>query len=238
MADEHVMPTYNVPGIKWYDNPQSQAQKRRHHLVTDQYGRHFECILDMTSKPHPAPVSSLNAHGWTDPLNTPECYKVYGKGAVDESSGQNFFRVWIDVQRWEQDLVVAHAEHEALMIAKAAAMSPEDGGAALLGKGPHDRSPHLIAAVGPKPQPVEFVQALIAGNKWARGQSPVVPDWARKLLPIPVIPASRTDDLDALRAKFPDAEEDAPGTDAKRAPQLENLAKAREAKKLAKEAAA
>lgn len=212
MADEqrdHVMPTYNVPGIKWYDNPQSQPQKRRHHTLTDQFGRQFECVLDMTSKPHPAPVSSMNPHGWNDPLNTPEGYKVYGKGSADEAAGTNFFRVWIDVARWEQDLVTAHAEYEALVIAKAAAMSPEDGGAALLGKGPQDRSPHLLAAVGPKPQPVELVQALIAGNKWARGQSPVVPEWAKKLLPIPVIPAARTEDLDALKAKFPDAEEEA-----------------------------
>lgn len=237
---EHVMPTYAVPGIKWYDNPQSQAQKRRHHTLTDQFGRMFECVLDMTSKPHPAPVSVINPHGWSDPLNTPEGYKIYGRGVPGEAGGSNFFRVWIDVERWERDLVTAHADYEALVIAKAASMSPEDGGAAMLGRGPNDRSPHLLAAVGPKPQPVELVQALIAGNRWARGQTSVVPDWAKKLLPIPVIPAARTEDLDALRAKFPDADEETvpPANAEKRQKMLDNLANARAARKQAKEVTA
>lgn len=237
---EHVMPTYTVPGIKWYEKPQSQGEKRRHHTLTDQFGRMWETVIDTTSKPHAAPCASINPHGWRDPLNTPEAYKVYGKGTADGERGKDYFRLWIDVEKWERDLTEAHANYEALVIAKAAAMSPEDGGAAMLGKGPNDRSPHLLMAVGPKPQPVELVQALIAGNKWARGQTSVVPDWAKKLLPIPVIPAARTDDLDALRAKFPDAEEEAstPVTDEKRQKMLDNLANARAARKTAKEAAA
>jgi len=208
------MPTYTVPGIKWYDKPQKQWEKRRHHTMTDQFGRVFECVLDTTSKPHAAPVSAINPHGWTDPLNTPEQYKSYGKATASDAKGSSFFRIYIEVERWEQDLLDAHAEYEARVVATAAAMSPKDGGAALLGDGPNDRSLHLMEIVGQKPQPVEFVQALIAGNKWARGESDQVPSWARKLMPIKVIPASRTEDLTALRAKFPDAD-DEEGSDAR-----------------------
>lgn len=213
MPDEFVSPTYSVPNIKWYDNPQTQAQKRRHHTMADQFGRDYETTLDMTCKPHPAPCSTINPLGWRDPLNTPAKYIVY--------DGKDFFRVRINVEQWEADLTMAHAEWRARLTATAASMSPKDGGAALLGDGINDISPHLLDQVGEKPQPVEFVQALIAGNKWARGQDTNVPLWAKKLMPIVVLPASRTDDLDALKAQFPDADEEAA---------RERMAKARAAK--------
>lgn len=230
MADEDfVMPVYDVPGIDYVEKPLTQPQKRRHHTLTDQYGRMYECTLDTTSKPHMAPVGPITPLGWSDPLNTPEQYKSYGKATVSDAKGANFFRVYIEVEQWERDALDRLAEYEATVIATAAAMSPKDGGAALLGEGPHDRSPHLLTAVGPKPQPVEFVQALIAGNKWARGETTKVPEWARKLMPIKIVPAAQETDLEKLRAKFPDADDDV-AADPKRAQQLESLAKAREAR--------
>lgn len=221
MSVETPWPVYEVPNIKWTEKPQQQHEKRSHHVYTDQFGREWETTLDTTTKPKAAPCSTISAHGWRDPLDTPAKYLEYGKSSASDAKGTHFFRLWVNVAQWEQDLVQSHADWNARLIATAAGMSPKDGGAALLGEGGNDVSPHLLEVVGEKPQPVEFVQALIAGNKWARGQDPKVPLWARKLLPIPVVPAARLENIDELKALFPDADEEAV---------RERMAKARAAK--------
>lgn len=231
MADEieTPWPKYEVHNIKWNEKPQQQHQKRSHHVYTDQFGREWETTLDTTTKPKAAPCSSIMPHGWSDPLDTPGKYKEWGKANAHGEKGTDFFRLWINVEQWEQDLLLGHADWKARLVTTAAGMSPKDGGAALLGEGENDVSPYLLEIVGERPQPVEFVQALIAGNKWARGLDSVVPNWAKKLMPIVVLPASRTDNIEALKAQFPDADREA---------QLENMAKARAAKNGAREAAA
>jgi hypothetical protein len=192
---------------KWYERPSTQAAKRTHHTMIDQFGREWQTTLDITAKPKAAPCGPVTPMGWHDPLSTPEHVKMFDPAQM--------FRITIDVDRWAKEWAEANAEWDRRLVGEAIRMSPADDGAALLGGGGKDISPVLLEKIGAKPQPVEFVLALKGGNQWAAGKSDRVPAWANPLLGRMKIntgwiqqAAPFLNDLDKLKEMFPDADDE------------------------------
>lgn len=185
---------YRVEGQKWYEKPTSQANKRTYTELTDQFGRKWGTLLDMTAKPAPGPVGPIAPLGWNDPLKTPPKYLKHGKDGM--------LSLYIEVDKWIADIENANEAWNQLVIDTAIEMSPADGGASLIGQGGADMAPALLRRVGRAPEAIEPVRALKAGNKFVLGLTDKMPAWAEPFFRKEVKKA------EAESYEFPDAEDE------------------------------
>jgi hypothetical protein len=133
-----------------------QAQRREPIVAKDQYGRKWESTWDTVGKGTCAPI---NPRGWNDPLNTPQKYV----SVIRDEDGQRSF--FVDLERWERDLEVAHREYDAKLYNDAVMLFGERGPDAYA-----ERAPALMHFTGTGPMSIELVQAAMDGNSWALGK--------------------------------------------------------------------
>jgi hypothetical protein len=156
-----------------------QRDKRTWIEATDEFGRAWGFVVDISAKPKPGPVSLINPVGWDAPRDPvtgfspgipPQKYLVFNP--------MNMFKIGINWAAWKADLRAAKRDWEAELHVKASQMSPHDAGAALLGASTDgtyaDASPELLRVTGPRPHPVEPVIAAEQGNSWILGKSPKI----------------------------------------------------------------
>lgn len=204
----------------------TQADRRKHAVFTDQFGRKWETQIEKDTM---HPCTAVTPKGWreTPGCVVPDVYKTYPK--PDDP-----FAMVILLNDWIQALEEANSAYESSAANTAMYMSPDDNGARLFRQA-EDGSVYIARAllniVGPRPASPELVKAMRAGNKWALGlTNPLAgrpyprPKWAEKFFPVVAAPKEEYPDEyedddegegfeDALaddRAQFPDEEEDRP----------------------------
>lgn len=175
-----------------------QAGKRRGNIWKDQHGREWGGTMErMSGMPigELIPINgTLNGQpfGWWP-------RKYLGKDLIPSLHYMKFdddrLGVFaIDYERWKADLVQAHQHWHEQSEGVAYSLYKDMAGEAL-----KDPPRELAALVGPKPMPVDLVDAMIAGNSWILGLSDKRPDWADELLPKAVA---------AGRSRFADVEDE------------------------------
>ena len=173
-----------------------QRDKMTHHLMRDQHGREWECVINVATKPRPGPQSLITPKGWTAPVIPPQMYLKFNP--------LNMFLLGIHYDAWIADWKEARREWESEIHVRAAEMSPIDAGASLIGTDSdyQDASSHLLRSVGPKPAAWEPVLAAKQGNKWVLGLTKTIDTRLQHFFPIATMP-----DPDFRDPDFSDVEE-------------------------------
>lgn len=159
-----------------------QPSRRRERTYLDRHGRKWHATIELDSGGPSGPVSPV---GWRDRLKTPEKYKKISKDGMEIS---------IDYAAWERDVLQRLAEWDNELRQYAMAMYGQGASQAIA-----NPPPELLSLVGPKPVPIELIQAARAGNKYVLGLSDRMPKWAEPFFAAPARPTL---------PKFPDAEEE------------------------------
>jgi hypothetical protein len=207
----------------------TQADRRKHAVFTDQFGRKWETEIEKDTM---HPCTAVTPKGWreADGCVTPDIYKTYPK--IDDP-----FAMVINLEDWIQHLEERQRDYEQTAANTAMYMSPDDNGARLF-RSAEDGTIFIARAlrniIGPIPAPPDLVRAMRAGNKWALGlinpetRKPYPrPKWADKFFPVVAAPKDEfpdeyEDDEDAggfedavpeEAARFPDEEGDRPEED-------------------------
>lgn len=159
-----------------------QRDKRTWIKMQDPHGRAWQAVIDISAKPKPGPVSSIEPYGWSAPLIPDQKYLKFNPDEM--------FSIGIDYTSWKADCRAARREWETLIHKTASEMSPHDAGASLIGSGDadyNDASPALLRSVGPKPQAVEPILAAEQGNSWILGKTSRVDPRLKPYFPDPVV---------------------------------------------------
>lgn len=131
-----------------------QHKRRRNVIWRDQWGRAWDGEMDTeTLAPVGAPPFLKST---TSPIDIPPHYVVAIPGEVG--------RLRVETGRWKQELRERRREHRLTLQEQARAMYPNNYGD-MLANPPRA----LLEAVGPGPLPVEFIEAMEAGNQWVLG---------------------------------------------------------------------
>jgi hypothetical protein len=207
----------------------TQADRRKHAVFVDQFGRKWETQIEKDTM-HPCTV--VTPKGWREPEGcvTPEVYKSYPH--VDDP-----FAMVIKVDEWIQALEEAQQAYEQTAANTAMFMSPDDNGSRLF-RAAEDGTIFIARAlrgiIGNAPAPADLVKAMKAGNKWAlglinpdTGRPYPRPKWADKFFPVVAAPKNEFPDEyedeedsdfedagDAEPEEFPDEPEDRPTDEA------------------------
>jgi hypothetical protein len=177
-----------------------QAGKRRGGIWRDQHGREWAGTMDRMAGMPIGELAPVSGHkdgvrfGWR-----PQQY--LGKDLVPSIHYMKFDedrlgQFVIEYDRWKADLEQAHRFWHEQAENVAYSLYKDMAGEAL--KNPPRE---LATLTGPKPMPVELVEAMIAENKWILGLSDKRPDWADELLPKEAAPG---------RSRFADVEDEEP----------------------------
>lgn len=147
-----------------------QAGKRKTVTFTDQHGREWTAVKDIFTDTN---VGPMTPQGWT-----PVSYM--GRDLVppdhvlrfDDARPGTFT---IDYSRWISDIRAAHTGWVQQAGSYAASMYGDKSMDAL-----ENPPPALLNAMGPKPMPVELLEAMQEGNRWILGLAVARPAWADK----------------------------------------------------------
>lgn len=145
-----------------------QAGKRRTVLFSDQHGRQWAGTKDIHTD---TTIGEPMPSGWT-PVKFRGRALVPPAGCLlfDDSKPGQFT---IDYDRWRGELLIAHQRWTQMASQYAASMYGEKQHDAL--KNP---PPELLNILGPKPMPLEVLDAMLEGNRWVLGLSDKRPSWA------------------------------------------------------------
>lgn len=110
-------------------------------------------------------------------------------------------RVMIDYDRWRQDLLIANSRWSSEATNWATRFYGGGGIADALANPPQE----LLDVMGPKPMPVDLVDAMEQGNRWILGLTPEKPDWVAQYPGLGETLARKTKQF-ADAKQFPDAE--------------------------------
>lgn len=147
-----------------------QAGKRKTVQFTDQHGRAWTAVKDVFTDTN---IGPLYPSGWTpvkyqgrDLLPPDNMYRF------NDSKPGTFV---IDYDAWRQTLMGAHQQWAQQAGSYAAAMYGDKAMDAL-----ENPTPALLNMLGPKPMPIELVEAMQEGNKWILGLTEKKPKWAEE----------------------------------------------------------
>jgi hypothetical protein len=147
-----------------------QAKNRRTSIFKDQHGREWAAVKDVYTD---APIGPLSPYGWT-----PVQYK--GRDLVPDNSVMVFDDArsgvfTIDYAKWRQAIEGALAMWTQTAGSYAASMYGDKAMDAL-----NDPPPALLNILGPKPMPLDLIDAQAEGNRWILGFDVPKPKWAEE----------------------------------------------------------
>lgn len=135
-----------------------QWQRRRSMVKQDQWGRRWHCEVDMFDPGLTfCGVPTLDGRYKPPPVDIPS--KYFKRQDPDEP-----LTLKIDVRQWRRDTMAAIAQWNSRLGELARLMYPNDFGQVLA-----NPTSELLRQAGPMPIPVEFIEAIEAGNKWVLG---------------------------------------------------------------------
>lgn len=137
-----------------------------HMYVTDQHGREWEGHFDLRTL---AWVSALHLVSANPPVDIPPKYlePIRGQNGRNVSS-----KIVVNERRWLKDTVERLGEWRDALLVNAKRMYPNNFGEML-----QNPSRDLLVETGPGPIDPRFIEAMIAGNKWALGLTDRRPPW-------------------------------------------------------------
>jgi hypothetical protein len=130
-----------------------QHERRKGVTLRDQFGRVYQCEIDVDSLDPVGPIALRDAR---PPVPVPDFYVRPVPGELG--------RIFCHLEEWRLDLLSAHEDWKRRLRERAQKMYGDQAANAL-----RTRPPELLDIVGPEPMPVQFCEAQIAGNKWALG---------------------------------------------------------------------
>lgn len=137
-----------------------------HMLVTDQHGREWEGHFDLRTLTW---ISALHLTQADPPVDIPPKYVEPVRG----QNGRNVAgRVQINYKAWLRDLGDRVSEWNDALLTTAKRMYPNNYGEMV-----QKPTRELLVEAGPGPIDPRFVEAMIAGNKWALGLTTKQPPW-------------------------------------------------------------
>lgn len=169
-----------------------QAKDRRTATFRDQHGREWYAVKDIHTD---APIGPLAPAGWI-----PVQYQ--GRDLVPDTAHLSFDEnrpgvFTIDYDRWKRDIQQALTNWTFTAGSYAASMYGDKAFDAL-----QSPPPALLNQIGPKPMPIELVEAQEEGNRWILGLDPKKPKWADEFFKdVAVVPGTR---------RFADADDEKP----------------------------
>lgn len=134
-----------------------QADRRRSIKRKDDFGRIWHCVIDIHDDRmgHCGPPTL--AGKYRPPIDIPLKY-------LKKLDPDDQFRQVIDFARWKADWRDRMVTWKARLVELAQIMYPND-----FGEKVESPTPDLLREVGPMPIPLEFIEAMEVGNKWALG---------------------------------------------------------------------
>jgi hypothetical protein len=133
-----------------------QAKRRRAMKKLDDFGRVWNCETDIEDETSGWINATLDGK-YNAPTDIPRKYMKKGDPT-------NVFRMVINFAQWKADWRERMTEWSARLTELAQSMYPNDFGMHLA-----NPTPDLLRMAGPMPIPLEFIEAMEVGNKWALG---------------------------------------------------------------------
>lgn len=148
-----------------------QHETRQDYVFRDQHGRGWQCIVDTRTKPHLAPCTPLEPHGWLAPVMPP--------GDLVRAHPTQLGTLMVLYSLWIERADEAEANYLQTLRQVADKMFGDDAPRAV-----RERDARLIAEVGEPPESAQFVRAAAAGHPWVLGidGDDKMPQWAKALL--------------------------------------------------------
>jgi hypothetical protein len=134
-----------------------QADRRRSIKRKDDYGRVWHCVIDVHDDRmgHCGPPTLDGKY--LPPIDIPLKY-------LKKLDPEDQFRQVIDIARWKADWRDRMVTWKARLVELAQIMYPND-----FGEKVENPTADLLREAGPMPIPLEFIEAIEVGNKWALG---------------------------------------------------------------------
>lgn len=158
-----------------------QAKQRRGEFFRDQHGRNYSAWVENKTG---EPTGGINHDQWTAPTTPLWCrgrlvpdtkymkiVRTRGPAAIEIDYAQ-WLADWDEADAmWRAGLkdLISKMQVDLQTMAKLRANPPLEV-LEVIGKGPGERRPR------------QFIEAAMKGNKWALGQSDIVPTWAKPIL--------------------------------------------------------
>lgn len=154
-----------------------QAKNRRTSIFKDQHGREWAAVKDVFTD---APIGPLAPVGWT-----PVQYQ--GRDLIPDNSVMIFDEARsgtfeIDYAKWRRAIETALAMWTQTAGSYAASMYGDKAMDAL-----SDPPPALLNILGPKPMPLDLIDAQAEGNRWILGYPVPRPKWADEFFKDPIV---------------------------------------------------
>lgn len=134
-----------------------QHTRRKSVQKIDDYGRIWHCEVDLFDEQFShCGIPTLDGK-YRPPIDIPVKY-------MKKHDPKQPFRFVLNIALWKRDWAARMVEWRARLAEAAQQMYPNNYGAMLT-----DPSPELLREVGSMPIPLEFIEAIEVGNKWALG---------------------------------------------------------------------